>query len=87
MGHPLNPRRKNGHRPCRGVGSKQCPLAVGDELEVNIIDVGPGGDGWSRIQGFIVNVHSAKPRERVNVRITQVDERGKVAVGEIIPEI
>jgi predicted RNA-binding protein with TRAM domain len=61
---------------------KRCPFELGDELEVNIIDVGPSGDGRSKIQGYMIMVPKAKPRERVRIRITQVGE--KTAIGEII---
>ena len=61
---------------------KQCPFEIGDELDVNITDICPNGDGMSKIQGYIVQVPKAKPRERVKVKITQVNE--KVANGEMI---
>lgn len=61
---------------------KKCPVALGDELEVNITDICPSGDGMSKIQGYIIVVPKAKPRERVKVKVTQVGE--KAAVGEII---
>ena len=61
---------------------KQCPFELGDELEVNIVDVGPNGDGRSKIQGYVITVPRAKPRQRVRIRLTQVGE--KMATGEII---
>ncbi len=61
---------------------KQCPVELGDELEVNITDICPNGDGMSKIQGYIIQVPKAKPRERVAVKISHVGE--KVAIGEII---
>ncbi len=61
---------------------KQCPVEVGDELEVNITDISPSGDGMSRIRGFVINVPNAKPRDRVKIRITRVGE--KSADGNII---
>lgn len=76
------------HRRVRGghykinYAEKKCPVAVNDELEVNIIDLCPNGDGRSKIQGYAIVVPKAKPRERVNVRIIQVGE--KVAIGKII---
>jgi predicted RNA-binding protein with TRAM domain len=76
------------HRRVRGgkykinYAGRPCPVEVGDELEVNITDVCPSGDGMSKIQGFVITVPKAKPRERVKVKITQVGQ--KAAVGEII---
>jgi predicted RNA-binding protein with TRAM domain len=61
---------------------KQCPVAVDDELEVNIIDICPNGDGMSKIQGYVIKVPKAKPRDRVKIKITQVGD--KVAIGEVI---
>jgi predicted RNA-binding protein with TRAM domain len=61
---------------------KQCPVELGDELEVNITDLCPNGDGMSIIQGYVIQVPKAKPRERVKVKINQVGK--KAATGEII---
>ncbi len=76
------------HRRVRGgkykinyVG-KPAPVELGDELEVNIIDRCPSGDGMSRIRGYVIVVPKAKPRDCVKIRVTQVDE--KSAIGEII---
>jgi predicted RNA-binding protein with TRAM domain len=59
------------------------PVAVGDELEVNITDVCPSGDGMSIIQGYVIVVPKAKPRDRVKIRLVQVGE--KTGIGKIIP--
>ncbi|MGA2523729.1 MAG: TRAM domain-containing protein [Candidatus Bathyarchaeia archaeon] len=61
---------------------KKPPVALGDELEVNITDICPSGDGMSIIQGYIIMVPKAKPRDRVKIKVTQVGE--KAGVGEII---
>ncbi len=61
---------------------KQCPVELGQELEVNIIDIAPNGDGMSKIRGYIIMVPKAKPRDRVEIKVTQVGE--KVAIGQII---
>ena len=61
---------------------KPCPVELGDELEVNITDLSPSGDGMSKIQGYIIMVPKAKPRDRVKIKITQVGK--KAAIGEII---
>ncbi len=76
------------HRRVRGGkykikhGEKQCPVELGDELEVNITDVCPNGDGMSKIQGYVIMVPKAKPRDRVKIKVTQVGK--KTATGEII---
>ena len=61
---------------------KKPPVALGEELEVNITDVCPSGDGLSKIQGYLIMVPKAKPRDRVKIRLIQVGE--KAAIGEII---
>jgi predicted RNA-binding protein with TRAM domain len=61
---------------------KQCPVELGEELIVNITDICPNGDGMSKIQGYVIMVPKAKPRDCVKIKILQVSE--KTAIGEII---
>jgi predicted RNA-binding protein with TRAM domain len=61
---------------------KQPPVTLGEELEVNITDICPNGDGMSIIQRYVIMVPKAKPRDRVKIKVTQVGE--KSAIGEII---
>ncbi len=61
---------------------KRSPVELGDELEINIIGTCPNGDGMSKIQGYVIQVPKAKPRERVKVKINYVGK--KVATGEIV---
>jgi predicted RNA-binding protein with TRAM domain len=75
------------HRSVRGGKFKvkyenQCPVQLGEELEVNIIDVCPSGDGRTKIRGYSILVPKAKPGDRVKIRVTQVGE--KTGIGEII---
>lgn len=78
------------HRRVRGGKFKvkkspsPSPVEVGDELDVNIIEKAPSGDGVSNIQGYTIIVPKAKPGERVFVRITSVDK--KTATGVIVEE-
>ena len=74
-------RVRGGHYKIKHV-EKQCPVEVGDELEVNITDISPSGDGMSRIRGYVILVPNTKPRDRVKVRIARVGE--KSAEGTII---
>jgi predicted RNA-binding protein with TRAM domain len=60
------------------------PVELGEELDVNINGLCPNGDGVSNIRGYLIQVPKAKPRDRVKVKIVQVNE--KTAVGEIIEE-
>lgn len=76
------------HRRVRGGKFKvkkspsPSPVEVGDELEVNIIDRAPSGDGYSEIRGYMILVPKAKPGERVFVRIMGIGK--KTATAEII---
>ena len=74
-------RVRGGHYKIKHV-EKQCPVELGDELEVNIIEVTPSGDGMSKIRGYKIMVPKAKPRDYVKIKVTQVGK--KAAVGEII---
>ena len=76
------------HRRVRGgkfkinYAKKEPPVELGEELEVNIIDRCPSGDGRTKIRDYVIIVPKAKPRERVKIKVTQVGE--KEAIGEII---
>jgi predicted RNA-binding protein with TRAM domain len=76
------------HRKVRGGKfkikhvEKPCPVEVGQELEVIIIELAPSGDGMSKIRGYTIIVPKAKPRECVKIKIVQAGE--KTAVGQII---
>lgn len=74
-------RVRGGHFEVNHV-KKKCPVELGQELEVNITDVCPSGDGTSKIQGYTIMVPKAKPRDRVKIKLIHVGE--KAAVGEII---
>ncbi|MGD6810732.1 MAG: TRAM domain-containing protein [Candidatus Bathyarchaeia archaeon] len=76
------------HRRVRGgkfkmnYDPKPCPIELGQELDVTIIDLAPSGDGRVSIRGYTILVPKAKPRDYVKIRITQVTEKN--AVGQII---
>lgn len=61
---------------------KKCPVALEDELDVNITDLSTSGAGMSKIQGYIITVPKTKPRDRVRIKITHVGK--KAAIGEVI---
>jgi len=48
------------------------PVASGDELDVEIVDVGSEGDGVAKVDDFTVFVADAETGETVSVRITDV---------------
>ncbi len=65
-----------------GKGFKRCPVELGEEVEVDIIELSPKGEGIARIQGFLIRIPSTKLTEHVKIRIIKVT--GKVAYAEKI---
>ncbi|MCL2135462.1 MAG: deoxyribonuclease [Candidatus Bathyarchaeota archaeon] len=76
------------HRRVRGgkfkikYVEKACPVELGQEMDVTIIDLAPNGDGRLIIRGYNILVPKAKPRDTVKIKIISVDETH--AVGQII---
>jgi predicted RNA-binding protein with TRAM domain len=62
---------KRGH----GKGFKRCPVALGEELEVEITELSSKGEGIARNQGFAIYVADAKPGDQVRVKITGINDR------------
>lgn len=62
---------KRGH----GKGFKRCPVELGEELEVEITELSPKGEGIAKNQGFVIYVADAKLGERVKVKITKVTDK------------
>jgi len=54
-------------------------VKVGQEIDVIIDDIGSGGDGISRIRGFLVFVPETKVRERLKVKIVSVGRKFAIA--------
>jgi len=55
-----------------GGGSKPCPVEMGKEYEVDITETSRQGEGLARIQGFVIFVANAKPRDHVKIKITRI---------------
>ena len=53
-------------------GSKPCPVEMGKEYEVDITETSRQGDGIARIQGCVIFVANAKPRDHLKIRITRI---------------
>jgi len=51
-----------------GKGFKRCPVELGKELEVEIAELSPKGEGIARSQGFVIYVSDAKPGDRVEIK-------------------
>jgi predicted RNA-binding protein with TRAM domain len=71
-----------GGRQGHGKGFKRFPVELGEELEVDIVELSPKGEGIARIQGFVIHIPDTKPGDHVKIRIARVGE--KTANAEII---
>ena len=53
--------------------SFQYPVRMGEEYDVNILDMSSNGDsGVTRIRGLITFVRGTKPDDRVRIKITKI---------------
>lgn len=61
----------------RGYGEdfKPCPVEMSKEYEVEITETSRQGEGIVRIQGFVIFVANAKPRDHVKIKITRIGRR------------
>ena len=55
--------------------NRRIPVVEGKEYEVTIEDMGRGGDGIARIEGFVIFVPNTTKGETLTVRITAVKDR------------
>ncbi len=51
------------------------PVRAGDEIDVEIVDIGSEGDGVAKVKGYTLFVPDAEEGERVAVRVTDVSPR------------
>jgi len=56
-------------------GRLTAPVRVGDEREVEIVDVGSEGDGVAKVEGFTLFVDGVEQGETVTVEVTDVKPR------------
>jgi predicted RNA-binding protein with TRAM domain len=69
-------------RQGHGKGFKRCPVELGEELEVDITELSPKGEGMTKNQGFVIHVPNAKPGDHVKIKINKIGE--KAATAEVI---
>jgi predicted RNA-binding protein with TRAM domain len=65
-----------------GKGVKRYPVAVGEELEVDIVECSPKGEGIARVQGLVIHIANVKIHDHVKVKINRVG--GTTAEAEVI---
>ncbi len=58
-----------------GKGFKRCPVVIGEELEVEITELSPKGEGIAKTQGFAIYVADTKPGDRVKVKIERITNK------------
>ena len=58
-----------------GKGRLTAPVAAGDRVEVDVVDVGDEGDGIAKVDGYTLFVAGADAGETVEVRVTDVKPR------------
>ena len=51
---------------------RPCPVEIGKEYEVNITEKSHRGEGIAKIQGFVIFVANAKPRDHVKIKIMRI---------------
>jgi predicted RNA-binding protein with TRAM domain len=81
----MNQSRQGGSyegRRGHGKGFKRYPVEIGEELDVDITECSPKGEGIAKVQGLVVYVPDVKPVAHVKIRVLQID--GKTAKAEII---
>jgi predicted RNA-binding protein with TRAM domain len=55
---------------------------VGEELEVDIVELSQKGEGMARVQGLVIHVANTKPKDHVKIKINRVG--GTTAEAEVI---
>ena len=58
-----------------GKGFKRCPVELGEELEVEITELSPKGEGIAKKQGYVIYVADTKPGDSVKVKITRITDK------------
>ncbi len=73
--HPEASRDESSELYLVGKGYTTAPVAVGDELEVEIVDVGGEGDGIAKVDDYTIFVPEAEVSDIVSIRIDDVKPR------------
>jgi 23S rRNA (uridine2552-2'-O)-methyltransferase len=73
--HPDASRDESSELYLVGKHHLTAPVAVGDELDVEVVDVGSEGDGIAKIEDFTLFVPGTETGDEVTVRVTDVKPR------------
>lgn len=66
-------RSQRNAKKMRNRYARKCPIEVGNEYEVDILDITPMGIGMGRIKGFLILIDDTKPGDHVKVIITKTE--------------
>lgn len=69
-------------RQGHGKGFKRCPVELGEELEVDIVELSSKGEGIARVQGLAIHVPHTKPKDHVKIKINRIG--GTIAEAEVL---
>jgi predicted RNA-binding protein with TRAM domain len=58
-------------------------MRIGEEFEVDIIDISPNGEGVAKIKGFPIFIKNAKINQHVKISITNLVSG--CAEAEVVP--
>ena len=56
----------------QGKGFKRYPVELGEELEVDIVELSPKEEGIARVQGLVIHVANAKLGDHVKIKVTRI---------------
>ena len=58
----------------QGKGFKRYPVKVGEEIEVDITECSPKGEGIAKVEGLVIHVSNTKLGEHVKIKINRIGE-------------
>lgn len=64
------------------MSGSEAPVEEGEQLHLEIEDIGEEGDGIGYVEGFVVFVPDTELGDSVDVEIAQVS--GSFAIGEVV---
>ena len=73
--HPEASRDSSSELFLVGKGRVTAPVAAGDRVEVDVVDIGDEGDGIAKVDGYTLFVPGADAGETVEARVTDVKPR------------
>jgi 23S rRNA (uridine2552-2'-O)-methyltransferase len=73
--HPEASRDASSELYLVGKGRLTAPVAEGDRIEVDVVDVGDEGDGIAKVDGYTLFVPGAEEGETLEVRVDDLKPR------------